>query len=176
MVDAHRLALLRALIIPTTGASSIYSGSSTVLQNVSPTPVIIKWTLDADITEDDVAHYFSTLATLANMNGTNSYGPFEWWGEADSVNADEPRGDNAIQYRGPGNVGLSRFEYPGNLKTAMEFANLHFTSELEDASTGPSCGDIEGPLASVLGLIPEIGPFFGILGSVICSEVTDSGA
>lgn len=151
-------------------------GVTTIVNNVSPTPVIISWTLDSDLTSDDYGTYFGALAALANMNGTNAFGPFNYWGESNNVGDPAPSGTDQTQYQGPGNVGISRFDFPGNIKTAMEHANLEFTSEVQNSDTGPSCGDIEGPLASVLGLIPDIGAFFGILGSVICSEATDSGA
>lgn len=136
-----------------------------------PTPLVIPYVITGDaIPAPNTGTFLQAVVDIGKSSSTNT--SFEWVKPALHIPQPGPGGGNTTQFYGPSFVSLVRYSinpvthiYDLN---AGEFA-IQITSYAK--TNDPSCSSIAGPLASVLGLIPEIGPILGIIGSLICTVI-----
>lgn len=128
--------------------------------------MVISWTLtDSALPQNNMGTYFGALGVMAANASTNS-GPFNYPGGGSG-------GSDGLttQYQGPALVGMQRFAFEGDTPVLMDSLSISFSSEIEIGSDPLGCSSIEGPMATALGMIPEVGAFFGIFGSILCSAL-----
>lgn len=163
-----------AFYAPTPSSTAAGATVGTLAGYVDEDAVVkITWTITSDIPDYDISNY---LIAMAAMQGTQADpNTFTYQYKTTGGVGAVTETDTSTLYQGLNTVGIATFinettDNIHNLTLAQKSMTISFQSEFPGAPV--SCSSIEGPIAAALGLIPEIGPFFGIIGGAACSAAS----